>query len=141
RTGLDKAFYVAMKCKLMISTDTGLAHLRSIDGRLQIMIFGPTYVKKNIPLSDRCVVVTSSDMECMPCQGTTMFAKCKEHKCMDIDAALIVDIAKKLLAGEKIVAEPDAQSGMSKPNMLKTGKTPDNDEINVNKNFIEFGGK
>jgi len=127
---IDRAFYIAMICKYMISTDTGLAQLRALDGRHQMMIFGPTLVNKNIPVSNNCLILRNEEVDCIPCQGKPDFANCKLNKCMDIGPEVVADMAIRILSGDGLVPKEAPKK--------KVEKSPDQSEINVNKNYMEF---
>ena len=75
-------------------------------------------------------------MPCIPCQGTTKFASCKFNKCMDIDPGLVLDVANKLLSGNTIVVEEQPENAV-KPK-APDKMSPDEKEITVNKNYMEF---
>jgi heptosyltransferase-2 len=65
-------------CGLVVSNDTGAAHLSSALGIPTVVIFGPTEDRSTRPLSELAAVVRR-DVDCSPC----MLRECPiDHRCM-----------------------------------------------------------
>ena len=66
---------------VLISLDNGLSHIGAAVGTYVIALFGPTFLSKNKPLTDKLSIV-SVNIDCSPCQQTDKFKKCKDNLCM-----------------------------------------------------------
>ena len=81
---------------LVISNDTGTAHVSAALGIPTVVVFGPTEHISTRPLSDRATVVRH-DVECSPC----MLRECPiDHRCMTrVEVDDVYNAAQNLLAG------------------------------------------
>jgi heptosyltransferase-2 len=78
RTSLSDLKAILSCCGLVVSNDTGAAHLGSALGIPTVVIFGPTEHHSTRPLSELAAVVRR-DVECSPC----MLRDCPiDHRCM-----------------------------------------------------------
>ncbi len=83
-------------CSLVISNDTGAAHLSAALGVPTVVIFGPTEHFSTRPFSEKAIVVRH-DVECSPC----MLRDCPiDHRCMTrVDVDEVYRAAHTMLAG------------------------------------------
>jgi heptosyltransferase-2 len=78
RTSLADLKAILSCCSLVVSNDTGAAHLASALGVPTVVIFGPTEHHSTRPLSELAAVVRR-EVECSPC----MLRDCPiDHRCM-----------------------------------------------------------
>jgi heptosyltransferase II len=76
KTSLDESTAILSICDLMISNDTGPAHIAAALGTRTIVIFGPTNPKTTHPLGAEII---RRPVECAPC----MLRDCPiDHRCM-----------------------------------------------------------
>ena len=94
-TSIEELKGVLSCARLLISNDTGAAHVSAALGVPTVVVFGPTEHISTRPLSERAAVVRH-DVECSPC----MLRECPiDHRCMtrveveDVcqDALLLLD--------------------------------------------------
>lgn len=69
------------RCSLLVSTDSGPAHLADAVGIPTIVLFGPTYPIKNRPYNYGEVI--TADKKCSPCYWTPRMTKCERNICME----------------------------------------------------------
>jgi heptosyltransferase-2 len=83
-------------CSLVVSNDTGTAHVAGALRVPTVAVFGPTQDVSTRPLSDAATIVRH-DVECSPC----MLRECPiDHRCMtrvEVDDVYIA--AEKVLVG------------------------------------------
>ena len=72
---------VLSRCSLLVSTDSGPAHLADAVDTPTIVLFGPTYKSKNIPFNQGRAI--SLDLDCQPCYWTKKMDECKKSICME----------------------------------------------------------
>jgi ADP-heptose:LPS heptosyltransferase len=84
------------RCSLLVSTDSGPAHLADAMGTPTITLFGPTYPVKNVPYNQGEFI--SASLKCQPCYWTDRMEKCKKSLCMEkITVDIVMDkILEKL---------------------------------------------
>ena len=83
-------------CSLVISNDTGAAHLSAALGVPTVVIFGPTEHFSTRPFSEKAIIVRH-DVECSPC----MLRDCPiDQRCMTrVDVDEVYRAALTMLAG------------------------------------------
>ncbi|HXG64908.1 MAG TPA: glycosyltransferase family 9 protein, partial [Blastocatellia bacterium] len=96
RTNIAELKAVLACASLVISNDTGAAHVAAALGVPTVVIFGPTEHISTRPLSDLAAVVRR-DVECSPC----MLRDCPiDHRCMTrVEVNDVYRAAQILLAG------------------------------------------
>lgn len=78
KTSLSEAAAVLSVCDLLVSNDTGPAHISAALGRPTVVIFGPTNPKTTRPFPANAEIIRK-DVECSPC----MLRDCPiDHRCM-----------------------------------------------------------
>lgn len=81
KTSLAESIAILSLCDLMISNDTGPAHISAALGIETIVIFGPTNPKTTYPIGAEII---RKDVECSPC----MLRDCPiDHRCMTMISA------------------------------------------------------
>lgn len=81
---------VLARCSLLVSTDSGPAHLADAVGTPSIVLFGATYPDKNKPYTYGEVI--TANLKCSPCYWTERMNKCENPVCMD---KITVDMVMK----------------------------------------------
>ncbi len=91
-TSLSEATAILSICDLLVSNDTGPAHISAALGTKTIVIFGPTNSKTTSPMGAEII---TKEVECAPC----MLRDCPiDHRCLTrISADEVFEITKKLL--------------------------------------------
>lgn len=69
------------KCRGVLTTDGGLAHISAAMGVPTMTLFGPTSLVKNAPIGERTATMVGSAL-CSPCVGTWLWNSCKSNDCM-----------------------------------------------------------
>ena len=80
KTSIRKLCSLLRRCKVLIATDSGVAHLASALGVRVVVIFGPTDPHKIAPLGEN-VEVIKSNLSCSPCYHKGK-VKCNSKKCL-----------------------------------------------------------
>jgi heptosyltransferase-2 len=95
RTDLAEATAILSVCGLLVSNDTGPAHVAAALGTKTITIFGPTNPLTTKPWNSEIVY---KNVECAPC----MLRECPiDHRCMTrISAAEVFEIAERKLIAD-----------------------------------------
>jgi heptosyltransferase-2 len=98
RTSIAELKAVLACASLVVSNDTGAAHVSAALGIPTVVVFGPTEHVSTRPLSDR-VAVVRHDVECSPC----MLRDCPiDHRCMTrVEVNDVYLAAQNLLAGAR----------------------------------------
>jgi heptosyltransferase-2 len=66
-------------CELLVSNDTGPAHIAAALGRPTLTIFGPTNEYETAPTGDRAEIIRAEGIECARC----LRRECPiDHRCM-----------------------------------------------------------
>jgi ADP-heptose:LPS heptosyltransferase len=86
---------------LILSTDTGVAHVADAMRVPGIMVFASTLYSKNYPINGTIIPIRSM-LTCSPCQSTILFSMCGENeRCAEaISPKYIVSVVRKLLQGD-----------------------------------------
>jgi heptosyltransferase-2 len=94
RTDIAELKAVLACTSLVISNDTGTAHVAAALGVPTVVVFGPTEHVSTRPLSDNATVVRH-DVECSPC----MLRDCPiDHRCMTrVEVDDVYSAARELL--------------------------------------------
>ena len=95
KTSISELKALLASSALVISNDTGTAHVAAALGIPTVVIFGPTEHVSTRPLSSIATVVRH-DVECSPC----MLRECPiDHRCMTgVEVDYVYDAAAELLA-------------------------------------------
>ncbi len=95
KTSLAEATAILSVCDLLVSNDTGPAHISSALGTKTLVIFGPTNPGTTQPWGSEII---RNAVECSPC----MLRKCPiDHRCMTwISAAEVFEKAKEKLTAD-----------------------------------------
>jgi heptosyltransferase-2 len=106
KTSLYQAVEVLDVVDLLITNDTGPAHIAAALGRPTLVIFGPTNPLTTKPFSSAAKIVRHAP-ECAPC----MLRDCPiDHRCMTaISPAEVFSQAQVLLAGHPASIDPNTQ--------------------------------
>lgn len=101
KTTISELKGVLACASLVISNDTGAAHVSAALGVPTVVVFGPTEHFSTRPYSDLAAVVRH-DVECSPC----MLRDCPiDHRCMTrVEVDDVYDAAQRLLAGVPIIS-------------------------------------
>lgn len=83
------------KCRIVIGTDTGPAHLASSIGIPTVMIYTATSEVKAEPVNkpNRRICIKP---DCRPCVSTPVWHQCNDWKCRDIDPMRVIEAVKSL---------------------------------------------
>jgi heptosyltransferase-2 len=94
-TGMAELIGALDSCDLIISNDTGPAHIAAALGRPTLTVFGPTNDFETAPRGPRAESIRAEDVECARC----MLRDCPiDHRCMTrIDPSEVFERALKLL--------------------------------------------
>ena len=94
-TGMDELIGALDTCDLLISNDTGPAHIAAALGRPALTIFGPTNEFETAPRGPRAELIRAEGIECARC----MLRDCPiDHRCMTrIAPSDVFERALKLL--------------------------------------------
>lgn len=93
KTSLAESTAILSICNLMVSNDTGPAHISAALGTKTIVIFGPTNPKTTHPIGSEII---RKEVDCSPC----MLRDCPiDHRCLTrISADEVFEECKKLLS-------------------------------------------
>ena len=96
-TNIQETVAAIDMCDLIIANDSGPAHIAAALKKPLFVIFGPTSVTKNQPLSRNTVVLKIEKCPwVMPCQGTEYFKKCRNPVCMTaLTPEVIMQVVQK----------------------------------------------
>lgn len=96
KTDLAQAAAILSAVDLLVSNDTGLAHVAPAVGAKTLVIFGPTNERTTQPIGSEIV---RKSVECAPC----MLRDCPiDHRCMTrISAAEVYEKVREMLDSEK----------------------------------------
>ncbi|HEX2491195.1 MAG TPA: glycosyltransferase family 9 protein, partial [Blastocatellia bacterium] len=94
-TGMDELIGALDACDMLISNDTGPAHIAAALGRPALTIFGPTNEFETAPRGPRAELIRAEGVECARC----MLRDCPiDHRCMTrIAPSEVFERALKLL--------------------------------------------
>ena len=67
KSSLKNVAHAISQCKFFIGNDGGLSHIAAATGIKTFVLFGPSSIIKNKPLSKNCYAITLN-LECSPCQ-------------------------------------------------------------------------
>lgn len=106
RTSLSQAIEVLDVVELLITNDTGPAHIAAALGRPTLVIFGPTNPLTTQPFSSSAQIVRHPP-DCAPC----MLRDCPiDHRCMTaISPEEVLERARKMLSSERHEERSDVQ--------------------------------
>lgn len=97
RTTVSQAAWLAHKCQVYVANDCGMSHVAAACGVPTVVLFGPTNVRKNLPLQN-AVCLKHAGLRCQPCQrpfnhiGRLPNGKLCKHRCMvDIPASRVIE--------------------------------------------------
>jgi heptosyltransferase II len=95
KTNLAESTAILSLCNLLVSNDTGPAHISAALGTKTIVIFGPTNPKTTYPIGAEII---RKEVDCSPC----MLRECPiDHRCMtQITPQSVFDKVKSLLSNE-----------------------------------------
>jgi heptosyltransferase-2 len=99
KTNLDRAVALLSLVDLLVTNDTGSAHIASALGKPTLVIFGPTNPLTTRPYA-RTAEILRHPPDCAPC----MLRDCPiDHRCMTaISVDEVLEKAKKMLSGSTI---------------------------------------
>ena len=69
-------------CRLLVSVDTGPAHIAAALGIPVVVAFGPTPYRHYYPQGSSATAVVVGKAACSPCHGTKMAKTCRSNVCM-----------------------------------------------------------
>jgi heptosyltransferase-2 len=79
RTSMSELIGLLQLCDLLVSNDTGPAHIAAALGRPTLTIFGPTNEYETAPTGDRAEIIRAEGIECARC----LRRECPiDHRCM-----------------------------------------------------------
>jgi ADP-heptose:LPS heptosyltransferase len=82
-------------CRVIIGTDSGIAHLANSLGVPTVMIFTATSDVKGRPLGRHIIV--KSKLKCRPCQSIPHWFTCREWKCREIGIDAVIQAVDGIL--------------------------------------------
>jgi ADP-heptose:LPS heptosyltransferase len=87
---------------LILSTDTGVAHVADALNKKGVMVFSSTLYSKNYPINKTMIPIRSM-LSCSPCQGTILQSMCQENqRCSEaISPKYIISVVRRLLSEKK----------------------------------------
>jgi len=90
---IEELTAVLLRCRAVVSNDTGAAHLAAALGRPTAVIFGPTDPRRSCPRGEM-VTAIQSDRFCQPCEA----AQCPlDHSCMaGLEPARLIEAIEPL---------------------------------------------
>lgn len=96
-TSLTQLVGLLARCDLLVSNDTGPAHIAAALGRPTLTLFGPTNEFETAPTGERAAMLRVDEIECARC----MQRVCPiDHRCMTrLEVALVAERARQLLRG------------------------------------------
>ena len=101
RTGLNLLSTLGLikNTKLFLGNDSGLYHCANALKTKNIVIFTATSTVKNYDLRFHrySTIINRSDLKCLPCQGTSMWMKCKNWECQNIYPEVVMNKIKEIL--------------------------------------------
>jgi hypothetical protein len=99
-TSLRKTFQNLLECDCVVASDGGLFHIAEALGVPTVVMFGPTGIVKNGPVSDN-VRLIHKRLPCSPCQFKVDFHRCDDNRCMsEISPEEVASIVSELTSGE-----------------------------------------
>jgi ADP-heptose:LPS heptosyltransferase len=118
RTGVRQMAALVAKMDLLVSIDSGPAHVAAALGTPLVALWGPGIFEQTRPISTAGpVTILREDVACAPCYGTPMMKACRRNICMEritpervVDACLAYLDQRPLASG---VASP--QSSLRPP--------------------------
>lgn len=80
-----------LRCRIVVSNDTGAAHLAAALGRPTVVLFGPTNPRRSGPRGSHVLALSRGDF-CQPCG----YRSCPlDHRCLqDLSAAAVLEAAE-----------------------------------------------
>lgn len=80
-----------LRCRIVVSNDTGAAHLAAALGRPTVVLFGPTNPRRSAPRGSHVLALSRGDF-CQPCG----YRNCPlDHRCLnDLSAAAVLEAAE-----------------------------------------------
>ena len=80
-----------LRCRVVVSNDTGAAHLAAALGRPTVVLFGPTNPQRSAPRGNHVAVLSRGDF-CQPCG----YRNCPlDHRCLiDLSPATVLEAAQ-----------------------------------------------
>lgn len=95
-TSMSQLVGLLARCDLLVSNDTGPAHIGGALGRPTLTLFGPTNEFETAPTGERAAFLRANDIECARC----MHRICPiDHRCMTrLEVAAVAERAMQLLA-------------------------------------------
>ena len=82
RFDIPETINVLKRCTVVVGNDSGPVHLAAAAGAKTIALFGSTFLPKNHPLGESCIVIYR-DMDCSPCQYTDRWDACSDWQCIN----------------------------------------------------------
>lgn len=94
-TSMTQLVGLLARCDLLVSNDTGPAHIAAALGRPTLTLFGPTNEFETAPTGERAGLLRAAEIECARC----MHRVCPiDHRCMTrLEVAAVAARAKQML--------------------------------------------
>ena len=94
KTSLQELVTLIKNSELIVTTDTGTAHIGSAVNANVLALFGPSNQKHTAPFihkeNQAKIHILSLNLPCSPCQGTTRQKQCPLNRCMlDLTPAMV----------------------------------------------------
>ncbi len=94
--GLAKVAALLKRCEIYLGNDSGVSHLAAALGVKTVVLFGPSDPAQWAPRGRRVTIITKN-VECSPCNHSTMKA-CPHHKCLtELSPETIVKVLAQVL--------------------------------------------
>lgn len=102
RTTVPQLAAVIRRLRLLISVDSGPAHMAAAVGTPLVVLWGPAILEQVRPLSSTTPIrIVRHRVFCAPCYGTPMMKTCRRNICMEsISPQRVLQEAKSLLSEE-----------------------------------------
>lgn len=101
---LIETMQIINKAEMVLSVDSGMAHLAASIKKKLVTLFGPTDYNNISPVGTHGLII-SNRLECSPCYWSDNFYKCPyNRKCLnEIDQEIIINSVLKVLSGTKLL--------------------------------------
>ncbi len=120
-TTIRELMAVVMRCRLLITNDTGPMHVAAACGVPVVAVFGPTDSSTTAPYGQERSVVREP-VDCAPC----LLRECPiDHRCMTrISADRVYDVAVQQVSGLRVRGERPGENNSSVPQTsgLRSGR-------------------
>jgi heptosyltransferase I len=83
RTGVRGLAAIIQRLALLVSVDSGPAHIAAALGTPLVVLWGPGIYEQTRPVGRGPIEILREPVECAPCYGTPMMRACRRNICME----------------------------------------------------------